>query len=198
MDVDANQRLDYLYREYVRLSDKAEDFIKGAYEDFKLFGVVGAVVVLWKPISEVILSANPKLDPGLLLFLGFLSLLAVFGMIGLMNLIKQSYTWYYVYNLQIFETEIRKELGETENSQLFSFNLGREETRFITAVYRLPFRTFVFASGAIVILIPFIILCFSSILYAVMYLLISSISFFTLYLRVFRKMLKQFSDKSFL
>lgn len=197
MDADSNQRLDYLYKEYVRLSDKAEDFIKNAYDDFKLLGVVGAVVIVWKPVSEVVLPANSKIDSSLFLFLGFLSLLTVLGMVALLNLIKQSYTWYFVHNLQAYEIEIRKELGEVEDSQIFKFNLGKQETKFLTASYRLSFRTFLISSTAVVTLLPFVILCYSNIFYALLYVSISLLGF-TLYLQIFRRMIKQYSDSKLL
>lgn len=38
--MDSNQRLDYLYKEYVRLNQQAEEYIKSAFEDFKLMGVI--------------------------------------------------------------------------------------------------------------------------------------------------------------
>jgi Holliday junction resolvasome RuvABC ATP-dependent DNA helicase subunit len=40
------QRLDYLYKEYVRLSQQAEEYIRSAFEDFKLMGVIGATIAL--------------------------------------------------------------------------------------------------------------------------------------------------------
>jgi hypothetical protein len=197
MDADSNQRLEYLYKEYVRLSDKAEDLIKGTYDDFKSLGVVGAFIIIWKPVSEVILPTSPKLSSSLFLFLGFLSLLTILGLIALLNLVRQSYSWYFVHNLQAYELEIRKELGEVEDSQIFNFNIGKEETRFITASYRLSFRTFVMSFAAVITLLPFIILCYSNIFYALLYLSISLLGF-TLYLQIFRRMIKQFSNNKLL
>jgi hypothetical protein len=198
MDIEASQRLEYLYKEYARLSDKAEDFIKNAYEDFKLLGVVSAVIVIWKPISEVVLPISPKLNSSLILFLDFLSLLIVVGLIALTNLIKQSYTWYFVHNLQAYEVEIRKELGEVENSQIFSFYIDKEKTRFVTASYRLSYRAFVISLISVVTLLPFIILCYSNIFYAVLYVSISLLGFITIYLQIFRKVMKQYSNQKLL
>jgi hypothetical protein len=197
MDATSNQRLEYLYKEYVRLNDKADDLISSTYDDFKLLGVVGAVIIVWKPISEIILPTIPRLDSSLFLFLGFLSLLIILGLIALVNLIKQSYTWYFVYNLQAYELEIKKELDEAKNSQIFNFNLGKEETKFIIASYRLAFRTFVFAMAAFITLVPFVILCYSSVVYAVLYLSISLIGFIV-YLQIFKRVLKQYSSNQFL
>jgi hypothetical protein len=197
MSSDSNQRLEYLYKEYVRLSDKAEDLIKSTYDDFKLFGAVGAIIVIWKPISEFITPVNSKFSPSLALLLGFLSLHMVLGIIVLLNLVKQSYTWYFVHNLQAYETEIRKELNETEVSQVFNFNIAKEEKRFITAVYRLSFRTFIMFFSFAIISIPSIILCSSNIFYAAIYLLIS-LGGLIIYLQVFRKMIKQYSNSEYL
>ncbi|NER79304.1 MAG: hypothetical protein F6K42_06910 [Leptolyngbya sp. SIO1D8] len=198
MDVDSNRRLEYLYKEYTRLSDKAEDFINRSYDDFKLFGAVSAIIVIWKPLSEFIVPKNAYLDSSLALFLGFLSLLTVLGLIALLNLLKQSYTWYFVHNLQAFEQEIRKELGEAVDSQVFNFNLAKEEKRFITSVYRLSFKTLVMSFAFAVIFIPSAILFYSKVLYAVIYLLISLLGFLMLYLQIFRKILRQYSDARYL
>lgn len=198
MNIDSNQRLEYLYKEYVRLSDRAEDFIKNTYDDFKLFGAVSAIIVIWKPIADLVAPVNSRVDTSLVLFLGFLSLLTILGIIVLLNLLKQSYTWYFVHNLQAYETEIRKELGEAKDSEIFNFNIAKEEKRFITAVYRLSFRALVIAFAFAVIAIPSIILQYSSILYAVLYLLISLLGFFLIYLQIFRKMLRQYSDHRYL
>ncbi|MBW4481203.1 MAG: hypothetical protein KME14_01535 [Tildeniella torsiva UHER 1998/13D] len=197
MDTDPTKRLEILYREYVRLNDKAEDLIKSTYDDFKSLGVVGAVIIIWKPISEFILPAIPRLESSLFLFLGFLSLLTILGLVAFTNLIKQSYSWYFVYNLQAYEVEIKKELKELDGSQVFNFNTGKEESRFIIASYRLAFRSFIFSTAAFVTLIPFIILCYSNILYAVFYFLMSVFGFL-LYLQIFKRVLKQYSDSNFL
>jgi hypothetical protein len=197
MDAALNQRLEYLYKEYVRLNDKAEDLIKSTYDDFKSLGVVGAVIIVWKPVSEVILPTIPNLDSSLFLFLGFLSLLIILGLVALSNLIKQSYSWYFVYNLQAYEVEIKKELNEAEDSQIFNFNIGKGETRFVIASYRLAFRTFVLSFAAFITLIPFIILCYSNVSYAVLYLSIS-LTGFIVYLQIFKKVLKQYSNNKFL
>ncbi len=51
--MDSTQRMDYLYEEYTRLNEKVEEYIKHTYEDFKFLGVIGAVVILWKPIPDL-------------------------------------------------------------------------------------------------------------------------------------------------
>ncbi|MBF2050714.1 MAG: hypothetical protein EDM05_60500 [Leptolyngbya sp. IPPAS B-1204] len=197
MDATPNQRLEYLYKEYVRLNDKAEDLINSTYDDFKSLGVVGAVIIVWKPIPEIILPTIPKLDSSLFLFLVFLSLLIILGLVALSNLIKQSYSWYFVYNLQAYEVEIKKELREAEDSRIFNFNLGKGETRFIIASYRLTFRTFVLSFASFITFVPFVILCYSSVFYAVLYLSISLIGFLA-YLQIFKRVLKQYSSNNFL
>lgn len=197
MDTEPNPRLEYLYKEYARLSDKAEEVIKSSYDDFKLLGVVGAVIIIWKPVSEVVLPTIPKFDSTLFLLLGFLSLLAVLGLVLFANLIKQSYAWYFVRNLQAYEVEIKKELGEGENSQIFSFNIGKEEARFVTASYRLAFKATLLSGFSVVTLLPFVILCYSNIFYAVLYALTSFLGL-TIYLQIFRRMMKQYSNNKLL
>ncbi|XHX80234.1 MAG: hypothetical protein RBJ76_09985 [Stenomitos frigidus ULC029] len=197
MEEEAKQRLDYLYKEYVRLSDKAEEFIKSTIDDFKLFGVVGAFIVLWKPIAELILSTNSKLDAALVLFLGFLSLLLVLGIVGLLNLFKQSYAWYFIHNLKAYGKELKKAFHEAEDSQIFNFNLGKDEPKFV-ASYRLTFKAFLFCFGFAIIVMPSIILGYSNVLYAVLYCLTSLISFLVVYVQLLKKMIKQYSNSNYL
>lgn len=60
----SEQRLDYIYKEYVRLSEKSEEYIKSAFDDLKLMGVIGATIALWKPIVDFIVLANSEIDQG--------------------------------------------------------------------------------------------------------------------------------------
>ncbi len=43
MNTNSEQKIDYLYKEYVRLSEKSDELIKIIFDDFKLYGVVGAI-----------------------------------------------------------------------------------------------------------------------------------------------------------
>ncbi|MBW4512396.1 MAG: hypothetical protein KME64_38770 [Scytonematopsis contorta HA4267-MV1] len=189
--MDSNQRIDYLYKEYTRLSEKAEEQIKSTYDDFKLLGVFGVFIVIWKPISDLIASTNAKVDSSTILFLGFFSVLIISGMIGFLDLIKQFYAWYIVYNLQAYEVEIKKELDEAENSQIFNFNLGKKEEKFIALTYRGAYRLLVITFEFGITIIPFLVLYHSSVLYAVIYLLIS-LSGFIIYSLMFQKMMKRY------
>jgi hypothetical protein len=73
---DCDKRIEYLYKEYSRLSDKCDELIKSIFDDLKLFGAIGATIVLWKPISDFI-PINAKSDSNYILFLSFLSLSSV-------------------------------------------------------------------------------------------------------------------------
>lgn len=196
MSSDLDQKTDYLYREYVRLSEQSDELIKSTFDDFKLFGVVGAAIVVWKPIADAVAPTNSKFDSSSILFLGFLSLLSIIGTVVCLNLIKQSYTWYFVHNLQAYEIALRRALGESETSQVFNFNLGKEEPRFITAVYKTSFKFFSVVLAFVIILVPSTVLAFSTIPYASIYLLFSSLSI-VLYFQAFRRMLKQYSDRNY-
>lgn len=187
MDTDTNQKLEYLYKEYVRLNERADELIKDILDDFKLFGAAGATIVLWKPISEILVPINSKLDPSAILFLGFLSILGIAGIISYLGLLKHAYAWYFVRNLQAYEIEIKKILGESEDSELFNFNLGKSEKKFISTVYKTSSIALMVAFFLFINLIPFIILCYAKVVYAVIYLVVSllgSITYFQLLKRV--------------
>lgn len=187
--MDSNQRLDYLYKEYVRLNQQAEEYIKSAFEDFKLMGVIGATIALWKPVVDIIVLANPKIDYSGLLFIGFLSLLLVVATIGFWNLIKQSFIIFFADNLQGYEEEIRRELNEMNNSRVFNLNLDKESK--LISSYRITYTAFLAIFSIATTLIPSIILFLFDSRYAVIYLL-TSITLFTVYLQVLRKSTRRF------
>lgn len=191
--MDSTQRMDYLYKEYTRLNEKVEEHIKHLYEDFKLLGAIGAVVVLWKPIADVIALANPKMNYRNLLFLGFLSLLLTVAIIGFMNLVKQSYVLFCVSSLQGYEREIRRTLDEVGDAQVFCLNLEKE-TKFIKT-FRLTFGAFAAISALAITCIPFVVLLNSNALHALIYLLMAIIVFAS-YFQVLRKMVKQYFNKA--
>ncbi|MEA5450597.1 hypothetical protein VB780_18605 [Leptolyngbya sp. CCNP1308] len=191
--MDSTQRMDYLYKEYTRLNEKVEEHIKHSYEDFKFLGAIGAVVVLWKPIADLIALANPQMNYSNLLFLGFLSLLLTVAIIGFMNLVKQSYVLFCVSNLQGFEKEIRKILNEAGDAQIFCLNLEKE-TKFIKT-FRLTFGAFAAISALAVTCVPFVVLLNSNATHAVIYLLMAIMVFLS-YFKVFRRMVKQYFNKA--
>ncbi|MEH1847756.1 MAG: hypothetical protein V7L25_22940 [Nostoc sp.] len=187
--MDSNSRLEYLYKEYVRLNEKAKEYIKSAFEDLKLMGVIGATIALWKPIVDVIVLANPKIDRSGILFLGFLSLLLIVAIIGFWNLIKQSFIIFFADNLQGYEEEIRKELKEVDDSRVFNFNLEKE-TKLIES-YRTTFAAFLIVFAIATTFIPFIILLSTNIYYAIIYIFLSLI-IFALYFQVLKKSTKKY------
>lgn len=187
--MDSNQRLDYLYKEYVRLNQQAEEYIKSAFEDFKLMGVIGATIALWKPVVDVIVLANPKINYSGLLFIGFLTLLLIVATIGFWNLIKQSFIIFFADNLQGYEEEIRRELNEMNNSRVFNFNLEKEGK--LIESYRVTFTAFVAIFSLTTTIIPSVILLLFDLGFAVIYLL-TSITLFTVYLQVLKKSTKRY------
>ncbi len=187
--MDSNQRLDYLYKEYVRLNQQAEEYIKSAFEDFKLMGVIGATIALWKPVVDVIVLANPKINYSGLLFIGFLTLLLIVATIGFWNLIKQSFIIFFADNLQGYEEEIRRELNEMNNSRVFNFNLEKEGK--LIESYRVTFTAFVAIFSLTTTIIPSVILLLFDLGFAVIYLL-TSIILFTVYLQVLKKSTKRY------
>ena len=114
------------------------------------------------------------------------------GLIALVNLIKQSYAWYFVHHLQAYEREIRTTLCEAETSEIFSFNLDKAKPKFVTASYRLAYRAFAIVFTTIVTLLPCIVLLQINMLYAFLYGAITLLGF-TLYLQIFRRVMKQYS-----
>lgn len=190
MSSDANPRIDYLYKEYVRLSEKVEEQIKGSFEDFKLLGAASTSIILWKPVADLIALVNPKVSYDGLLFLGFLSLLLIFILIGFTSLIRAAYMFSIVSNLLSFEEEIRKELNEGQHSRVFSVTLERDTTKFSTA-YRLTYGTTLIILAVGVAILPFVVLCNFNLLYAGIYLSLASLTGI-IYIQIVRKLTRLF------
>jgi hypothetical protein len=187
--MEPEQRLDYLYKEYVRLSQQAENYIQGAFEDLKLMGVIGATIALWKPIVDFVALAKPEIDASGLLFLGFLSLLLIIAIIGFWNLIKQSFIIFFADNLQSYEEEIRKELSVIEGSGVFGLNLEKEAK--LLQSYRSTFAAFLSVFALATTFIPVLILVSLSVTYALICLVLSFVLFGT-YFRVLKKSTRRF------
>jgi len=188
----SEQRLDYIYKEYVRLSEKSEEYIKSAFDDLKLMGVIGATIALWKPIVDFIVLANSEIDYSGLLFLGFLSLLLVIAIIGFWNLIKQSFIIFFADNLQGYEAEIRKELNERQGSRVFNLNLEKE-TKLIHS-YRVTFTAFLAIFALTTTVIPFLILSSFNVAYSLIYLSLS-LTIFGIYSQVLKKSSRRYLDQ---
>jgi len=113
--------LEYVYKEYVRLSERCASYVQSSFDDIKLFGV-GGLAFAWKPIVDYLkpdkidktgqIDKIDKTDQSLLLFYGFLTILIVVIIVGIFNLLKQSLVIYYLKHLRAYEKEIRADMGE--------------------------------------------------------------------------------------
>ena len=125
MSAESSTKIDYLYQEYVRLNNKAEELITSIFDDFKLFGAVGASIALWKPILDLLSPKNITINSEFALLLGFISLLIALYLVAYLGLNKMGYLLYYVQTLQTYELRIKRELNESDSSDFFIFSLGR-------------------------------------------------------------------------
>jgi hypothetical protein len=196
MALESNVKLDYLYKEYARLNDKTEEYVKSIFEDFKLFGAITVVIPILKPIFDLIVPTNLKIDSGFVWLMGFISLRIVIYIIGFLILARTGYLLHCVHNLQAYEIKIKKELNESADSDIFNFNLGKEEARFAT-IYRLPFRAILILLILLADVVPFFILYFYISQYALIYLLLSLIGT-TVFLQISRKVYQQYFRGKFI
>jgi hypothetical protein len=84
---------DVLYKEYVRRAKYIESLMHGSFDDFKLFGIIGAILA-WKPIVDSISATAGASGTGsaseAVLVSGFAAFAGVFYGIGARDLIKRS------------------------------------------------------------------------------------------------------------
>ena len=195
MLLNPQQKLEYLYKEYTRLSDIAEDHVKSTYDDIKLMGAIGAAVLVWKPISDFIATSHTAFDSNLVLLLGFLGIETILGIISSFNLIKHANAWYFVHNLQSYELRIKQLLKEVDyGEKVFHFYRGKEESKYIEATYKTSFMLFAFSARFSATMFPFLIFCFTNIVYALIFLAYAAVDA-VVHLLAAKRMFKQYSNK---
>lgn len=110
MSSDADQcRLDFLNKEYIRLSDRCVSYVDSSFGDIKLFGIMGSVIS-WPAITNKLFDNNPKI-----VFYGFLTILTIFIVLNIYVLLKQVLVVYYLDKLALYEEEIRKLIHDENN-----------------------------------------------------------------------------------
>jgi len=94
---------DLLYKEYVRLAECCNGYVRDSLSDIKLLGAIGAVLA-WDPIARMLeLDArmNQPVTP-----VGFTTLLLVVMFILFYNLLKQSIFFFHQARMRRFETRL--------------------------------------------------------------------------------------------
>jgi hypothetical protein len=110
--------LSYHYIEMARLANSCDSYIKEVFQDVKLLGAVGGIFT-WQPIFNFLNSGksascttSSDIKP---LFLGFVAIIFILFIIGIMNLQKQLIIKFQLEQVIYFESEIRSLLGHTDS-----------------------------------------------------------------------------------
>ena len=102
-------RLDFLNKEYIRLSERCVSYVNSSFGDIKLFGILGSVISL-PSITNKWFDNNTYI-----VFHGFLTILTIFILLNIYVLIKQVLVVYYLDKLALYEEEIRKLINDKNN-----------------------------------------------------------------------------------
>ncbi|OOG20620.1 hypothetical protein B1C78_17165 [Thioalkalivibrio denitrificans] len=97
------ENTELLYKEYVRLSECCNAYVKDALSDIKLLGAIGAVLA-WDPVARM-LELNVRLDEPVTP-VGFTTLLLVIMFVLFYNLLKQSIFFFHQARMRRFETRL--------------------------------------------------------------------------------------------
>ena len=186
-DPNKSHSLEYLYKEYVRLSERCASYVKSSFDDFKLFGAVGAVALAWKPIADANLFG--RVDKSVVLLYGFIVILFIVIILGIFNALKQSLVVYYLQELRVYEAEIRAQLGQTDK-MTFRWTESYPKWRN-TAVKRIAVHLTI-VLFLIVILFPTIVLLFDHPLYAGIYGFVSLVAL-AVYLNAAKIIFKEYT-----
>ncbi|ABI57932.1 hypothetical protein ACN2MM_13740 [Alkalilimnicola ehrlichii MLHE-1] len=110
-DAPENQHEERLYREYVRLSECCNNYIRDALSDIKLLGGIGAVLA-WDPVARM-LELNARLDQPVTP-VGFTTLLLVVMFVMFYNLMKQSIFFFHQARMRRFEARLNALHADSE------------------------------------------------------------------------------------
>jgi len=148
MGKDAKEKtssLDCIYKEYVRLNDQCDKYVQSSFEDFKLLGAIGALIV-WPPIAN--LSFTRAEESGVILLMGFIGILAIISIIATRDLLKQSVIAFYMKEMANYEANIRARLDDVDtNAFRLAQNWPEWQKRKHSAIslrFRLIFFLFLF------------------------------------------------------
>lgn len=141
-EITPKEKIDYLYEEYVRLSNRVDSVLDSSWDDFKMLGALSAVGA-W-PVVEDQLDNSSNAD--FLLFAGFIAILFVILVLGLRDFIKQFLIAHYIAELQSYEHELREKLALT-NSETLRFaeywvNSKQKRLERIVSNFYIPFYAF--------------------------------------------------------
>lgn len=103
-----NEDQELLYREYVRLAEAGNTYVRDALSDVRLLGGVGAVLA-WDPVVRY-LDLDAKLDQPVTP-IGFTTLLLVVMFLLFFNLFKQSIFFFYLARMRRLEERLNRQLA---------------------------------------------------------------------------------------
>lgn len=161
-----NEKLEYKYKEMVRLAEKSDDYAKSSFDDFKMLSALG-VLLAWKPLSNMFDN-----DSGYLLLIGFLAILFIIAFIGFYGLLKQSVAIFYLEEIQAFEKEVRDELNDDNTS---TFRVAENWTKRGSKTQREIAVRFYYLFYSVLTIYPSVILFIDNTVFALVYLFIASI-----------------------
>ncbi len=173
---DKVDELELLYKEKVRLGEVGGNHVESTFNDFKMLGGLGLVVIALAPMFEHIDSDR---ELSLTLFIIFLAVNIAITLIGLINLSKQLLINYLTDEVQILEEEIREKLKSTDAKTFRS--IENWKSRFMGNQIKLALLLTILMS-VITVVIPVFVLWEYSSQYAIAYFIIALfLSAFNLY-----------------
>ena len=110
-----NKKVEFIYKEKVRLTEVANTYAQSSFNDFKMLSALGALLTAFKPILE---SVGAKANDPTTLLIGFLAINITITLVGMFNLLKQPAINFYFDEIQILEEEIYDKLKDA-NSKSF-------------------------------------------------------------------------------
>ncbi|HJV53589.1 MAG TPA: hypothetical protein VJ652_19130 [Noviherbaspirillum sp.] len=106
------EKVSFLYKEYERLHGVIESYSQSAFDDVKLLAVLG-LVFAWDPIVSLVKAPHASSEPEILL-IGFVIILVASAIIAIRNLLKQSLMLYNLFQLDVYERQLRILLNQDD------------------------------------------------------------------------------------
>ncbi len=140
------QATEYIYKEYVRLSEICTSFVNGSFQDIRLYGAIGSVLA-WGPIAGSSLFKDGNTIQ--IAFLGFFAILVISIILFYVNSMKQSLVEFYLLELHTYEDALRSNMDL--DAKLFQWSVHYPQWRS-TEIRKIGIRL---ASLSVFILIAF-------------------------------------------
>jgi hypothetical protein len=152
------EKIEIVYKEYIRLVERHDKLLDSSFEDFRLYAVIGSLFTIIVGIMNADLDIPLKLKEESIDDLTFLASLFTFLLISLIaarDLLKHTYITHLAFNIKKIEQFIRDTLLSDEDKYKYEiFNLRKSWIEKYFPVLQKSYSFFVLIFFLIIAILP--------------------------------------------